>query len=186
MLDIVLVVDGSDSITSPNFEKIKASLGAFTRQLDICADRVWLGLVLYSSDITETVSLQGNKTELLQKISQLKHERLGTNTAVGVQKMTAMLLSGRSDAPKMGVVITDGISLEPSATHNAALQAMTEGIDMYSVGIGEFVDKLELQGLSSGPEIREFRQTVFGLDWKRDMSKYVKFSHLKPPFHIGN
>ena len=146
-----MVLDGSDSISSYNFNKIKSSIEDFTRQLDIDTDKIWLGLVLYSTNLTGTVQLTGNKNEILQRIGQLKHERLGTNTAAGILKMTEMLLYGRADVPKLGVVITDGISLNPTVTRATARAAMDAGIDMYSVGIGDQVDQSELQGLASAP-----------------------------------
>ena len=150
-MDIVLVIDGSDSISGYNFNKIKSSVERFTRQLDISTDKIWLGLVLYSTNLTDTVQLEGNKSQILQRLSQLKHARLGTNTAAGVLKMTDMLMYGRPDVPKMGVVITDGISLDPTATRNTARAAMDTGIDMYSVGIGDQIVTSELQGLASNP-----------------------------------
>ena len=150
-MDIVLVFDGSDSINSINFDKIKSCAGNFTRQLDIGADNIWLGLVLYSTNLTDTVQLTGNKNEILQSISQLKHERLGTNTAAGVLKMTKMLLYGRPGVPKMGVVVTDGISLDPAATRATAQAAIGAGIVMYSIGVGDQTDKSELLSLASDP-----------------------------------
>ena len=150
-MDIVLVLDGSDSINRDNFDKIKTCAENFTRQLDIGTDKIWLGVVLYSTNLTDTVQLTGNKNEIIQGISQLKHERLGTNTAEGVLKMTKMLLYGRPGVPKMGVVVTDGISLDPVATRATAQAAMSAGIYMYSVGIGDQTDKSELLGLASDP-----------------------------------
>ena len=153
MLDIVLVLDGSDSISRDNFDKVKSSVEDFTRQLDIGTDKIWLGLVLYSTNLTQTIQLTGNKNEILQRISQLKHERLGTNTAAGILKMSELLLYGRPNVPKLGVVVTDGQSLEPTLTRATARAAMDAGVDMYSVGIGDQIDKSELQGLASAPNM---------------------------------
>ena len=150
VLDLVLVIDGSDSISKPDFEKVKASIETFTRQLDIGTDKIQLGLVLFSSSITEVVNLQGDKQELLRRISQLKHARMGTDTALGVRKMIDVLQSGRPNVPKLGVVLTDGISLEPNDTRAAAMAAKNGGVNMFSVGIGSFIDQAELQTLSSG------------------------------------
>ena len=150
-MDLVLVIDGSDSISEPDFEKMKSSITGLINRLDIKRDQIWFGLVLYSSDITEVIELENDKKKLLQRISLLKHARMGTHTALGIQTMNAILKSGREGVPKMGVVITDGISLEPPATHEAAMQAIASGVKMFSVGIGHLVDFGELGGLASGP-----------------------------------
>ena len=151
VLDIVLVVDGSDSISEPDFEKVKSSIAMLINQLDVEIDKIWFGLVLYSSDITEVVTLQQNKQKLLHRISLLKHARMGTNTALGIQTMDAMLGFGRPGVPKMGVVITDGISLDVAATHAAAVAAIKSGVSMFSVGIGNLINYGELQGIATGP-----------------------------------
>ena len=150
MLDLVLVVDGSDSISDPDFEKIKISIASLVNRLDIENDQIWFGLVLYSSDITEVLRLQHDKQKILQKISLLKHARMGTNTALGIQTMDAILNSGRQNVPKMGVVITDGISLNTSETHDAAVNAINSGVSMYSAGIGSLIHMGELQGIATG------------------------------------
>ena len=151
-LDIVLVVDDSDSISDQDFEKIKTSITKLIDNLDIDSDKIWLGLVLYSSEISEIVALQQNKHELLQRIGLLKHARTGTNTALGIHTMNAMLHAGRDGVPKMGVVITDGVSIDVEATHIAAMAAIDAGVRMFSVGIGYLIHDDELQGIATGPE----------------------------------
>ena len=148
-----MVLDGSDSISIDNFDKVKSSVEDFTRQLDIDSDKIWLGLVLYSTNLTQTIQLTGDKNQLLQRISQLKHERLGTNTAAGILKMSELLLYGRPNVPKLGVVVTDGQSLEPYLTRSTARAAMDAGIDMFSVGIGDQIDRNELKSLASAPNM---------------------------------
>ena len=150
-MDLVLVVDGSDSISGPDFKKIKSSITDLISRLDVERDQIWFGLVLYSSNITEVIELENDKNKLLQRISLLEHAQMGTNTALGVQTMDAILKSGRAGVPKMGVVITDGLSKDPAATHDAAVQAIASGVRMFSVGIGKLVHFGELGGLASGP-----------------------------------
>ena len=46
--DIVLVVDGSYSVTSPNFQKVKDGLKQLAVKLPISQDGVHLGMMQYS------------------------------------------------------------------------------------------------------------------------------------------
>ena len=152
VLDLVLAIDGSDSISDPDFDKIKSSVDILIQQLDIGKDKIHVGVVLYSSDITDAVDLLDDKDALSDVVVQLKPAHMGTNTALGIETLRTILNSGRPDAPKMGVVITDGKSLDPNATRDAAESAIADGIAMFSIGIGGMINLEELKGIASGPE----------------------------------
>ena len=150
VFDVVLVIDGN--VSEQNFRKIKSTLTDLVNRLDIKRDQIWFGLVVYSSTITDVIQLENDKNKILQRIAQLKHAQTGTNTALAVQTMNAFLQkSGRKGVPKMGVVITDGLSSDPAATYNAAMEAIAYGVRMFSVGVGSLVHSGELGGLASGP-----------------------------------
>lgn len=55
----------------------------------------------------------------------------------------------RPDAPDIVVVITDGLSKYPSITRVQANLAKSEGITMFSIGIGNLTDKDELLAIAS-------------------------------------
>jgi collagen type VI alpha len=56
-LDLIVVVDGSDSITAKDFVTLKTSLADYQDALSLADDQAKFGLVLYSSDVSATISL---------------------------------------------------------------------------------------------------------------------------------
>ncbi|KAL5006098.1 hypothetical protein ScPMuIL_017256 [Solemya velum] len=149
-IDLVLVVDGSDSISDDDFETLRASLGKLTDALSIAPDEVRVGIVVYSTGIAAEVALSGDKGVLQEDISTLPHPQDGTETYEGIQAMTDMILSqGRPDVPKVGVVITDGKSKNSSRTAAAAEDARNMGIKMLAVGVTREIEMEELQAIAS-------------------------------------
>jgi hypothetical protein len=58
---------------------------------------------------------------------------------------------GRQNVPEIMIIITDGISENQTATTSEAKTAKLKGIKIIVVGIGNGVDKTELQTISSDP-----------------------------------
>ncbi|ESO83272.1 hypothetical protein LOTGIDRAFT_236719 [Lottia gigantea] len=150
LLDVVAVVDGSDSISYKNFDILKQFLKTLVNDLNIGVGETRLGIILYSSDITITIPFNEDKDYLLYQISILEHARDGTNTALAIAEMNQMIdVYGRDGVPKVGIVITDGISKDPNATVYQASLAHQRNIDLFAVGVTEKVNLVELQGLAS-------------------------------------
>lgn len=79
-----MVVDGSDSITAKDFVTLKTSLADYQDALNLADDQAKFGLVLYSSDVSATISLSSNKKQLRKDILALRHPRDGTRTDLGI------------------------------------------------------------------------------------------------------
>ena len=84
LLDLIVVVDGSDSITAKDFVTLKTSLADYQDALSLADDQAKFGLVLYSSDVSATISLSSNKNQLRKDILALRHPRDGTRTDLGI------------------------------------------------------------------------------------------------------
>ncbi|KAK6191869.1 hypothetical protein SNE40_003450 [Patella caerulea] len=54
-----------------------------------------------------------------------------------------------SSSPKVGIVITDGESLTPSATKTQATNAKNQNINMFAIGVGKDINTVELNGIAS-------------------------------------
>ena len=134
LLDIVVVVDGSDSISKGDYMKLKAKVADVVGQLEVSEDEMHLGVVLFSSSVM-TIPISYNKAALRRQILSLPHPREGTNTALALETMRQLLdLQGRTGVPKAGLVITDGISIEKDETVRQAMRAKQSGITMFAVG----------------------------------------------------
>ena len=83
MLDVVLVVDGSDSITSKDYVTLKNSLVDLMDHLKLAEDQARLGVVLFSSDVADQIPLSADRNFLRQALLSLRHPRDGTRTDLG-------------------------------------------------------------------------------------------------------
>ncbi|KAK3604335.1 hypothetical protein CHS0354_038673 [Potamilus streckersoni] len=152
LIDLIVVIDGSDSISSEDFQTLKFAIVNLMEGMVLSDDDVKLGLVLYSSNVTNTIPLSGNKADLKGKIIALPHPRDGTRTDLGIAMMTEMFgFQGRTSAARIGIVITDGISMNRTETTNRANRAKAEGINMFAVGVTNLVDNIELDAIASSP-----------------------------------
>ncbi|XP_050408471.2 protein PIF [Patella vulgata] len=166
-LDIVTVVDGSDSISAESFLMLKQALVELTQRLTIDKDYTRFGLVLYSSDIADKINFTGNRTGLEGRILGLQHPRDGTNTHLGISAMMAMISGTDREVDTIGIVITDGISKDTNKTIAQANLAKVNGVDMFSVGVGSKIDTYELQSIASSriqciklPSFSELAETL--------------------------
>ena len=147
---MVTVVDGSDSITEDDFSTLKTAILSLLDELTLGEDHVKFGLVLYSSNITTVLDLSSNKKQLQTQIASLTHSRQGTNTHKSIKEMNLMFTTkGRKGVPKVGIVITDGISKDPDSTAKQAALAKAKEVNMYAVGIAEHIDMAELKSIAS-------------------------------------
>ncbi|XP_046331615.2 SCO-spondin-like [Haliotis rufescens] len=150
LLDVVAVVDGSDSIDDADFRKLKKAVIQISDALDLSETGTMFGAVVYSSTVSETAALSSNSAALRSEISQFGHPKDGTATHLGIRRMTDMMQNqGRADVPKVGIVITDGRSKNPAATQTAAAAARKAGLNMFAVGVGFSINTTELNGIAS-------------------------------------
>ncbi|KAK3083273.1 hypothetical protein FSP39_018154 [Pinctada imbricata] len=152
--DIVFLMDGSDSINDADFIRQKAFVANMIDNFEIGAEAIHVGMVVYSTMIGETVGLQQSRSKNLLKIfaKSLKHPKVGTNTARGIERVRKMMREeGRSFAPKVMVVITDGRSTNPAKTVAQANLAKVEGISVIAIGVGTAIFRDELRQIASNP-----------------------------------
>lgn len=162
-MDIVLVIDGSESIGTNNFQKVRSATEAFARQAFNRIQNLRLGIVLYSTTVEQSIYPSSNREEVFQTLENLAYPvDGGTNTDLGIDTARA-LLNTTSNIRAM-VVLTDGLSGYPDDTENAANVAKSEGITVYSVGVTldsrlfpqRIIDSytLELDRIATSPQNR--------------------------------
>lgn len=149
------VVDGSDSISDPDFIKLKSVLTFLANRLHIEPDGAHMGIVVYSTHIALEFDLSSNLTAILQQIESLPHPKYGTMTDLGIKKMREIFQnhahSHLRDVPTIGLVITDGNSKFPERTAAEAAATKAANITMYAVGVGN-IKRTELLSIASSPD----------------------------------
>ncbi|XP_048242131.1 uncharacterized protein LOC124143196 isoform X11 [Haliotis rufescens] len=133
-MDIVLVIDGSESIGTDNFQKVRSATEAFARQAFNRVQNLRLGIVVYGTTVEQSIYPSSTREEVFQTLENLVYPvDGGTNTDLGIDTARA-LLNTTSNIRAM-VVLTDGLSRFPDDTEKSANAAKSEGITVYSVGV---------------------------------------------------
>ena len=121
-VDIVFVLDESGSINETDFSLMKSFLSQLVGGLDIDSGNTRVGLVTFASNIGTRINLNvhASARSLQSAISSLTQASGGTNTAGALAYVRTMMLTSatgdRSNVPDVVVVLTDGKSLNPTAT----------------------------------------------------------------------
>ncbi|GMR41048.1 hypothetical protein PMAYCL1PPCAC_11243 [Pristionchus mayeri] len=170
--DVILVIDGSGSITAPIFNShtknfVKELISRFT----IGFTRTRVGIVAYSSSIYFTVSLEecADQACLISKIDNLNYPAGGTCTGNAIATAANMFeyattAEGKA-RPKVLIVITDGqeeCGGGASTVASRSKVARDDGIEMFAVAVGTntFLKKpaaiADLKAISGSDESRQF------------------------------
>lgn len=162
--DIMILLDGSDSIQDRDWYKMKEFVQLLIDNFDIARDAIHLGMVVYSSRIGDHIGLNSFKDKNMLKLlaGALNHPKDSTNTAKGIEYVREKFRSdGRPGVPKIAIVITDGSSDNPRNTKLQANAAKNEGIKVLAVGVGGHMFKDELRSIASNPS-KVFTSPTFG------------------------
>lgn len=159
----MFLIDGSDSINDMDFRRQKNFVANMIDNFEIGKEYIHAGIVVFSTMIGDEVRLLPTRSKDLLKIltKNLRHPKVGTNTALGIEHVRKMMRAeGRSFAPKIIVVITDGKSSSPAMTALQAKLAKAEGYILVAIGVGSAIFKKELQNIASD-ESKIFQVTNF-------------------------
>ena len=110
-------------------------------------DRIRVGALVYSNTISSNgyFNLTTDRTDIETQIMSFVQPKQGTRTDLAIKKLGEILQNGDT---KVGVVITDGESLNSAQTIIEAEKLRNTGVTMVAVGIGWLVNKVELRGIA--------------------------------------
>lgn len=152
-IDVVFVIDGSDSISESDFQTLRTSISRIVDGFHIGSGETRMGIIVYSKGVAFSVPLSYDPVYLKDQASIMPHPREGTNTHLGIEEMIDMFKKDKRDGvPMAGVVVTDGISKEKENTLLQSRLARDLGINMFSVGVGRYTEEEELRGIASNPD----------------------------------
>ena len=151
LMDLYLVIDGSDSISKPDYQTLKRAIASLIPQIRLGEKQARIGMLVYSSHIPieSEHPFSADPRYLQDAAMTLRHPRDGTKTALGIEHMRAMFQKyGRRKVPWVALIITDGISKDPEATALQAKLAKEMGISMFAVGITKKINIAELNAIA--------------------------------------
>uniref|UniRef100_A0A9J8CIW9 Collagen alpha-1(XXVIII) chain n=1 Tax=Cyprinus carpio carpio TaxID=630221 RepID=A0A9J8CIW9_CYPCA len=162
-MELVFVIDSSESVGPENFEIIKDFVAALVDRLTVGRNATRVGLVLYSLEVQLVFNLARymTKQDVKQAIRRVHYIGEGTYTGSAIRKATqGAFYSARTGVRKVAIVITDGQTdkREPVKLEIAVREAHAANIEMYALGIvnisdptqEEFLQELNL--IASDPD----------------------------------
>uniref|UniRef100_A0A8C9Y988 Collagen alpha-1(XXVIII) chain n=1 Tax=Sander lucioperca TaxID=283035 RepID=A0A8C9Y988_SANLU len=162
-MELVFVIDSSESVGPENFEIIKDFVTRLVDRTTVGRNATRIGLVLYSLDVHLEFNLvrHMNKQDIKQAIRKMPYMGEGTYTGTAIRKATQeAFFSARPGVRKVAIVITDGQTdkREPVKLDIAVREAHAANIEMYALGIvnssdptqAEFLRELNL--IASDPD----------------------------------
>ena len=151
----MFVLDSSGSIGSANFQKIRNFVNMVISDLDIGPRRTQVGVIVFSSSVSVSFNLNSysNRQALTSAVNRIPYIGSGTNTADALYTLINRGFVGArpvaQGVPRVAMVVTDGMSNNPSLTV-AAAEALRKvpSITTYAIGIGG-ADVTELRTIAS-------------------------------------
>jgi len=145
-LDLMFVVDGSNSMGPFNFNLIKSTIRGAVEQLPMGDGQSRVGVVTFGTGIFDTLPLTYDKSQLMSDISTLQWPDGGSYTHLGLASARDELTKrGRSDVTRVIVLLADGLGDIRAQVLQIARAAQQNGIQMFAVGVGYRIDE---EGLS--------------------------------------
>ncbi|CAB1328476.1 unnamed protein product [Coregonus sp. 'balchen'] len=162
-MELVFVIDSSESVGPENFEIIKDFVTALVDRTTVGRNATRIGLVMYSLDVQLEFNLARymTKQDVKEAIRKMPYMGEGTYTGTAIRKATQeAFYSARTGVRKVAIVITDGKTdkREPVKLDIAVREAHAANIEMYALGIvntsdttqDEFMRELNL--IASDPD----------------------------------
>ncbi|KAI4897608.1 hypothetical protein NFI96_009506, partial [Prochilodus magdalenae] len=148
-LELVFVIDSSESVGPKNFEMVKDFINALIDRLSVSREATRVGVVLYSHVDMVVVSLQQLLDQAAVKAAVRNMPYLGEGTFTGraIRRATRLFQASRPGVRKVAVVITDGLA---DRRDNVQLKyavdgAHAAGIEMFVIGVVNPSDPLSTE-----------------------------------------
>ncbi|XP_040462762.1 von Willebrand factor A domain-containing protein 2 [Falco naumanni] len=136
-LDVLFLLDSSYSIGKGSFERSKHFVGKLCDALDICPDRVHVGVIQFSSipHLEFPLDLYLTKQEVKESIKRIMFRGGSTETGWALKYILHKGFPGgrNSSVPKVLIIISDGKS--QGSTVMPAKQVKERHITVFAVGI---------------------------------------------------
>jgi collagen type VI alpha len=156
--DIVFVLDESGSIWGPHFTKQLEFVEHVVDTFDVRPGKTHIGVLTFGTDVRVifNVGQIRGEDELKAAIKAIRQMRGETYTHEALRRTRVEMFSGahtRPDVPHIVIVITDGESNFPDRTAAEAELAHGAGLQIFAIGVGQQVNRQELEAIASEPDM---------------------------------
>lgn len=166
--DIFVLLDSSSSIRIDEFKKQINFIEEIVKKFDIGPFKTRIGVSVFSHEYYSILKFDqtNDKQEILKIIHSIKY--LGGGTAIG-KALSEMRLnefnanSARPGVEKIVILFTDGQSTDADQASFEAKKLKESNVKIFVVGIGPFIDQMELEDIASRPS-KDFVHTFDSFD----------------------
>lgn len=161
-LELIFIIDGSESIGPENFELVKDFVNTLIDRMSVSHEATNVGVVLFSHVDVVVTSLQqlSNHASIKAAVRRMPYLGEGTFTGSAVRRATQLFRDAWQGTRKIAVVLTDGLADKRDSVRlkDAAVEAHNAGIEIFVVGIMKSSDaqytefKNEMNILASDPD----------------------------------
>lgn len=155
-LDLMLVIDGSESISWSEFDQMQSFISELVGQFAVSPDDGHVGIVQFSGEGQGRVEIALSGDAGAVQAATLNMEQIVGVTdiqegiALGQGQLT---LSGRAGVPHVLVLLTDGEHNQPGDPIAEAELARSLGTEIFAIGIGDGTKIDQLNAIVSGPAV---------------------------------
>ncbi|XP_055493958.1 collagen, type XXVIII, alpha 2a isoform X3 [Leucoraja erinacea] len=151
-MELVFVIDSSESVGPDNFEIIKDFVTALVDKVTVGRNATRIGLVLYSLEVRLEFGLSRYLTQqdVKQAIRKMLYIGEGTYTGTAIRKATQEAFYGaRPGVKKVAIVLTDGQAdrRDTVKLDVAVREAHAANIEMFAIGIVNTTDPTQAEFL---------------------------------------
>lgn len=157
-LDIVLVLDGSASIRSTDWQTGLQFTNKVVEAFDIGPDAVKIGALQFSDTTRDIIELSADKAAIKAAIGSERQMMQNTNTGAGFTAAKTMLAThGRAtNDGQLVILITDGKPNRGVNPKTVADSMKAIGIEIFGIGVGPSVDAAEIQTWVTAPTTNHY------------------------------
>uniref|UniRef100_A0A8C1NMK3 Collagen, type XXVIII, alpha 1a n=1 Tax=Cyprinus carpio TaxID=7962 RepID=A0A8C1NMK3_CYPCA len=138
-LELVFIIDSSESIGPENFELVKDFVNTLIDRLSLSHEATRVGVVLFSHVDVVVTSLQqlSNRESIKAAVRRMPYLGEGTFTGSAIRQATQLFRAARPGVRKIAVVLTDGLADKRDSVRlkDAAEEAHNAAIEIFVVGI---------------------------------------------------
>jgi collagen type VI alpha len=156
--DIHFLLDNSGSVGGSDFTKQLEFVKKFANSFDIGPNNVQIGVTLFSNGVTNEFWMNDHNTKqkLINAIDRIIYTGGTTRTDLGLKYIrNNAFTAAHGDRPGVNnilIVTTDGKSTNPQSTKTEANLIHKENMNIFAVGVGQNVDRNELETIATDPQ----------------------------------